>query len=95
MKAFHWKTRSYSEHISSDRLYTDLGLHVDQFVEVFLGKIGSRPTYGSIRLHAKFDAYLKTMEKKLLHLTLDTDLASLRDQIVADLNQYLYLASFH
>ena len=38
VKLYHWKTYSYAEHEATDALYAKLSKHVDEFVEVLLGK---------------------------------------------------------
>ena len=42
VKVYHWKTKSYAEHIATDELYSTLNKNIDRFVEVMLGKNGSR-----------------------------------------------------
>ena len=42
VKLFHWKTYSYPTHKATDELYTKLNEHIDEFVEVMLGKKGDR-----------------------------------------------------
>ena len=42
VKVYHWKTKSYAEHIATDELYSTLNENIDKFVEVMLGKNGSR-----------------------------------------------------
>jgi hypothetical protein len=104
VKIYHWQTLSYSRHIATNDLLPKLDINIDQFIEVYIGKYG-RPTFrgksASIILenfddkHApKFikDAieWLSTKLSKSLKKT-DTDLLNIRDTILADLNQVLYL----
>ena len=42
VKLFHWKTHSYATHKATDGLYDSLNEHIDNFIEVLLGKTGSR-----------------------------------------------------
>ncbi len=42
VKLFHWKTTSYATHKATDELYTKLNGNIDSFIEVLLGKSGSR-----------------------------------------------------
>jgi len=42
VKLYHWKTRSYSQHKATDELYERLNKHIDEFVEVLLGKENRR-----------------------------------------------------
>ena len=104
IKIYHWQTLSYARHIASNDLLTKLDLNLDQFVEVYIGKYG-RPKFGgktsNIHLSNFSDKdapelirnaihWLETSLPKKLKKT-DTDLLNIRDTIVADLNQVLYL----
>ena len=42
VKLYHWKTNSYAKHSATDALYKDLNKYIDEFVEVMLGKKGTR-----------------------------------------------------
>ena len=42
VKLFHWKTHSFATHKATDELYESLNEHIDKFIEVLLGKTGSR-----------------------------------------------------
>jgi hypothetical protein len=107
IKIYHWQTMTYSRHIATDGLLTKLDANIDQFVEVFIGRYG-RPTFSGAtariplrNIHdsdaprilqdaitwmtTKLPSYLKRS---------DTDLLNIRDTIVGDLNQVLYLFSF-
>jgi hypothetical protein len=104
IKIYHWQTLSYARHIASNDLLTKLDVNLDQFVEVYVGKYG-RPKFSGktaiIRLNNFHDKdapelirnaieWLQTSLPKKLKKT-DTDLLNIRDTIVADLNQVLYL----
>ena len=97
VKLFHWKTRSFAEHKASDELYTSLNEHMDKFIEVYLGKSGSRINMSGQTSVKLWD--LKSPTKKiesfkqyLTKLPVDgTDLLNIRDEILGDLNQFSYL----
>ena len=36
LKLFHWNTKSYSLHVSSDKFFNDLSLNIDKLVEILL-----------------------------------------------------------
>ena len=108
IKLYHWKTRAYSEHIATDDLYTKLNANVDRFVEVYLGKSASRiknwnSEMSILQYHRKKDFRSKMFEYREFLTDLsncldprrDVDLLSIRDEILADLNQFLYLFSFN
>lgn len=104
IKIYHWQTVKFPRHKATDDLVDKLDDNIDKFVEVYMGKYG-RPKFGkstsSIKIHnfndedgpAYLKSYVKWMNQKLpKHLGKeDTDLLNIRDEIVADLNQSLYL----
>jgi DNA-binding ferritin-like protein len=110
VKLFHWKTTSYATHKATDELYTKLNENIDTFIEILLGKTGTRTELMSnkhIRLIdlssqesfkrevEAFKGYLISLNdnKAMLQMS-NTDLFSIRDTILGDLNQLLYLLTF-
>jgi len=104
IKLYHWKTMKYSEHKATDELYSKLGEHIDQFIEILMGKEESRIYLIEKNINV-FDAnnssdfkdkiyeyrdFLVNMDK-YFHHKLDSDLLNIRDEIVGDINQFLYL----
>ena len=107
VKLYHWKTRSYAEHRATDELYERLNEKIDRFVEVYLGKDESRIKAWERGLEAKqainkneFKTRIYEYREFLKNLTLhfdakkDSDLLSIRDDILGDINQFLYLSTF-
>lgn len=108
VKLFHWKTHSFAAHKATDELYESLNEHIDKFIEVLLGKTGTRINLTHKRSISLIDldsqASLKTrieqFNKYLVSLNtnkavaLDTDLLNIRDEILGDLNKFLYLLTF-
>lgn len=109
IKIYHWKTKSYAEHKATDKLYDSLNEHIDKFVEVLLGKDGSRLkmkgrsieiTDPSTKEELKkiiYD-YRILLEKKInkyISVENNTDLLNIRDEILAELNQFLYMITFY
>lgn len=108
VKLYHWKTYSYAEHKATDELYASLNEHIDEFVEVALGKDESRiksiskivEAYNDSR-KSDFKARVYQYRNFLIHMndTLDsrrdTDLLSIRDEILGDINKFLYLLTFN
>lgn len=107
VKIYHWETMQYARHKSTDDLVDKLDDAIDKFVEVYIGKYG-RPNLtartGTLRLRNYKDpeaanllneaiVWMTTRLPKLLS-SKDTDLLNIRDEIVADLNQTLYLFTF-
>ena len=107
IKLYHWKTHSYSQHKATDELYAKLNENIDKFVEVLLGKSGARikmleskmnmydlETKPELREHLfEYRQFLVDMNRTF-HEKKDSDLLSVRDDILADINQFLYLLTF-
>jgi hypothetical protein len=110
VKLYHWKTSSYAQHKATDELYTNLNANIDTFVEVMLGKTGGRVNltfvktlplldYTNVadfkREVAKYKQFLIDMNKDAtLNITNNSDLLNIRDEILANLNQFTYLLTF-
>ena len=110
VKLFHWKTTSYATHKATDELYTKLNANIDAFIEILLGKSGSRIDLMSnkqIKLVdlsnqeafkreiETFKGYLVSLNDNKAMLSMsNTDLFNIRDTILGDLNQLLYLLTF-
>ena len=107
IKLYHWSTHSYPEHKATDELYGSLNDHIDSFIEVLLGKDGSRinqiehlsyvvpAAQNTTEIKKVVEGFKDYMYKFPLNNQKDSDLANIRDEIVADLNQFLYLLTFH
>ena len=109
VKLYHWKTHSHPEHVATDQLYGRLNENIDKFVETMLGKRGTRiqdwnPAL-NITQYSKKKPFKEQMEdyREFLSVDLthdldpkkDTDLLNIRDEILGDINQFLYLMTFH
>ena len=110
VKLFHWKTHSYATHKATDELYSKLNDDIDKFIEILLGKTGSRidlmghKSISLIDLNSpdqlkskieSFKSYLVDLtNNKGLSSMSNTDLLNIRDEILADMNQFLYLLKF-
>ena len=110
VKLFHWKTHSYATHKATDELYEKLNENIDHFIEVLLGKTGSRidlmgqksisliDLSSQEKLKSKimyFKNYLVGLDNnKALSTMSNSDLFNIRDEILGNLNQFLYLLTF-
>jgi len=110
VKLFHWKTSSYATHKATDELYTKLNDNIDSFIEILLGKSGTRihlTNNKNIRLIdltsaqelkreiEKFKDYLVSLDdNKYMKRMSNADLYGIRDTILGDMNQFLYLLTF-
>jgi DNA-binding ferritin-like protein len=104
IKLYHWQTRLYSRHKASDNVLEKLDELIDKYVEVYIGKYG-RPkldasTNTTTVQNLSESSVIKYMHKYITYMTEplvkrlkkeDTDLLSLRDDMIAELNQLLYL----
>ena len=106
VKLYHWKTYSYAHHEATDELYYKLNKHIDEFIEVLLGKDESRinKMNDSIKLNNnntaefkdkiyQFRNFLHDMDN-YLNPKKDSDLLNIRDEILGYINQFLYLSTF-
>lgn len=110
IKLYHWKTHSYAIHKATDDLNKSLHSNVDSFIEVLLGKRGDRVNltnkksislkdYSSVgefkRELEKFKSYLVGLDNcAALKSMANSDLYNIRDEMLADVNQFLYLLTF-
>jgi len=110
IKLYHWKTRSYATHKATDELYSKFNEDMDKFIEVLLGKTGMRIDLTSKKQLTLYDlsninqlidkvnsfkSYLVNLtNNKVMKLMTNTDLLNIRDEMLSDMNQFLYLLSF-
>lgn len=110
VKVYHWNTLSFAQHKATDELYGKLNEHIDSFIEVLLGKTQGRidkmekqMDMYSFHMNEEADFKHKIHEYRRFLIELngvfpsaeDSDLLNIRDEIVGDLNQFLYLMTFH
>ena len=104
VKLYHWKTRSYAQHKATDDLYASMNEHIDKFVEILMGKQETRVfTHGKtivladVNKKKQFKTSIYQYRDYLIGLSQelddqkDTDLLNVRDEILGDVNQFLYL----
>jgi hypothetical protein len=110
VKLYHWKTSSYAQHKATDDLYSNLNESIDTFVEIMLGKDGSRVNLTgtkSIPLmdYTDISDFKKEIEKykaflvgmgsdAALSVGVNSDLMNTRDELLGQLNQFTYLLTF-
>ena len=100
VKLHHWNTKSYSQHKATDELYERMNEKMDRFAEVYMGKDRKRVISWNKHMHrmyGDFENNMHTFREFLINLdrcldpTRDSDLLSIRDDLLADVNQFLYL----
>lgn len=108
VKLYHWETDIYSIHKATDELKEKLEFNIDRFVEILLGKCRTRINLTQNRIQLidvkKNDSFKEKMfeyRSFLIDLSVifdkrtDGDLLSVRDDMLGDINQFLYLLSFN
>jgi len=107
IKLYHWQTVSYARHKATDEVIEHLDKNIDRFTEVYIGKYG-RPKIRTLSYKIeqltdkKATTYvhecIKILQSALMKgLTTekDSDLFTIRDEMLADLNQLVYLFTLH
>ncbi len=104
LEIYHWNTYSYSRHKASDKLLSKLSKRMDIFVESIQGSRGVRLDLSPgtmvnlerltddriVMILRQFREWLtKTLPAAILPR--ETDLLNIRDDIVSDLDQGLFL----
>lgn len=104
IKLFHWQTKLYSRHKATDSVVDSLDASIDKYVEVYMGKYGRmklNTNTSSFNLKNLSESSILKFIKNCIgymNSTLvqklkenDTDLLNIRDEMLAELNQLLYL----
>ena len=108
IKLYHWQTRVYARHIATDKMLEQIEKNIDSFVEIYIGKYGRPKITGknaSIALQNLTEAgakralniairYLQGPLTKSLQHT-DSDLITIRDDLLGNLGQLQYLFTLH
>ena len=108
VKLYHWKTRSFAQHKATDELYSKLNENIDSFVEVLSGKDESRihmlskslPIIDATNtrdIKGRVYEYREFLIKDIglyFDAKRDSDLLNIRDEILGNINQFLYLMTF-
>lgn len=99
MKIYHWNTKSYPRHKASDEFIEKFSSNVDKFVEVFMGRYNITLNINNIEIGQQIDdsnvfELLERCRKSLEDFTCcikDSELLNIRDEMLGDINQTLYL----
>lgn len=106
LKMYHWTTESYSNHKATNKLLDKLSDLIDSFIEKYMGAY-SRPVMksGSNVLiqnmtKTKYVKLLKTAQEYLRGdlekvISKNTELLNIRDEMLGELDQALYLATLN
>ena len=96
IKFFHWNTKDYSKHKATCSLHEALSKLVDSYVEQRFGEMGRVVVHETVRYDTLTDdAFLKELAQfkdYLIHMqNPSTDLSNKRDEMLGEVNQFLYL----
>ena len=100
LKNYHWNTTSYARHKASDELGGKLSSLIDKFVELFIGRYKVKPSVGNIKIDSTYiteDGAVQLLNQAVIYLESltnmirDTDLLTVRDELLGEVNQTLYL----
>ena len=106
IKLYHWQTKLYSRHKATDNVIEALDKSVDKHVEVYMGKYGrmkmNTSTATTTVKNLSETSIFNFINRSIQYLNnelvaklkeTDTDLLNIRDEMLAELNQLLYLFS--
>ena len=108
LKIYHWQTKNFARHKSSDSLVDNITTKLDKFIEVIQGTYTERIVISKnnnftfhnmndkniIELVENFKKWLIIELPRYLDRKTDSDLFNIRDDILSDVNQTLYLFTF-
>ena len=96
IKLYHWNTKSFSQHKATDELHSKLSELVDSYMEKYMGSHGRVPVNARILLcqhtSEEFMREMNGFRSMLIHLKhTTTDLDNIRDEMLGEVDQFLYL----
>lgn len=108
LKFYHWSTKYIARHTASDTFVTSLSDKTDRLIEVIQGSEGKRIELPIVNFEFKNesdDSIIRVLENFKRWLSYDfpnylnknipnTDILNIRDEILADVNNTLYLFTF-
>ena len=106
IKLYHWQTKFYSRHKSTDNLVDIIASISDKFMETYQGRYGKLSLNSTeIKVTALNDSnvvsYLEEIASVLESFVekgfvgeKDTDLLNIRDELLGEINKSMYLFSF-
>jgi len=95
VRVYHWTTNNYNQHIVTGELYEKLDKLFDKFIETYLGE--RKIKYSPITIQVKDNDImhmLKRFKQFLMSdfdLVLTVDLKNIRDDILGEINRFIFL----
>lgn len=101
IQIYHWQTDDYARHQAAGKLYDSLNLNLDKMVEVYQKnkrlnfknktlKLKNMSSKSAEKLLQEYSDYLTNIK-----IFKSPDLLNIRDEILVDVNQTLYLFSLN
>ena len=100
VKMYHFQTKNYGAHKAADDYLVKYGANLDRFMEVYQGEAGRlQDKYLKVEFEVAtdqtIDSHLVLMIEHLNRFEkLSHELAAIRDEMLADLQQFRYLLTF-
>jgi DNA-binding ferritin-like protein len=101
IKLYHWSTMKYGVHKALDKLYDEMGTHIDTFVESFIGRYKKQPLKKfTIRTAANtevenlitwLESERDTLDKMQKPFVKAAELQNILQEMVADFDTAIYL----
>lgn len=102
---YHWETKSYARHVASGDLVNKLRVNMDKYIEVFIGTYGkqmmSKPSTITVRhlddgkeIIDVLSSYANEF-RKIAVAQKNPDLQNIAAEVLADINQTIYLFMFN
>ena len=104
VKMYHWNTKSFAKHKSTDKCFEKLLDNLDDFIETYIGRYGReiilKEKDKNVKLHIlsdkKMERELKKFSKYLESINIDdSDLLNIRDDMMGIVQKTLYLFTLH
>jgi len=104
LRILHWQTDSYAEHKAFGKAYENLDGLIDSLVEVYQGKHGRIKYTSPVAMNLvnsdeisimdileEFCEYLTVTFTAVVDVAKDSDLLTIRDEILSEINRLKYL----
>jgi hypothetical protein len=102
IKIYHWQTESYARHKASDEIFSKLLANMDKLIEslqgqrkyrIFIPKKLNQLTLKNIK-DDEMTNKLVEFKSFLKKIVLEPEFLNIRDEVITDIDQTLYLFTF-
>jgi DNA-binding ferritin-like protein len=99
IKLYHWNTKVFSQHKATDDLHSKLSELIDSYMEKYMGIHGRVSVNVSMMLRhhtpEEFIREIRVFRSMLVQLKSTTDLDNIRDEMIGEIDQFMYLWTLH